>query len=272
MISKCKFCEEPCGNKHCVAADPLAPWRDEKRFITQNVKWGGDAGDTANRHGMMFAFNQSIAHADNLGNMYEWPEVFIHESGQIIRHPYGLQPWTRELNRSSRDQATPWIAGLVMNQQFEDLSSALTRIFLAVVKNFSRFHNYKKNGRQERVKWYEVDLAGPDIWSMFLRGVRLLKPISFLRHITDIHLLIDTCLWNWAKPESDNDIPQHLAILKACNEVMPTSISKLALSLLNKEKAILKVKQYYDFPGYSPEPEKDQVPIGEIIVKWLEKQ
>lgn len=255
--------------------EDLEPWRDEKRFIVQNKKYGGDAGDTANRMGMMLTFLGACAHTDYNQNHYTWPEVFIHETGQIIRHPHGKQEWTRELNRSSRDQATPWIAGLTIwrgaHVHGVSFQAALSRIASAVMKNGSRFHNYLHNGSNRAKRWWEVDVAGPEIWALFIRGLDL-KYLKWLLPILDLETLVGTAIWNRRGGSPNNDIPQHLAVLKASNEVSPSITSKLALKWLNKDLAVLKCKEYYDFPGYSAEPEKDQVPIGEAIIEWLNAQ
>lgn len=255
--------------------EDLEPWRDEKRFIVQNKKYGGDAGDTANRHGMMLTFVGACAHTDYENNQYNWAEEFIHESGQVIRHPYGKQEWTRELNRSSRDQNIPWIAGLTIHRNAEvfgvKLVERLRRIASAVMKNGSRFHNYLHNGSNRAKRWWEVDVAGPEIWALFIRGLDI-KPLKWLLPILDLETLVGTLIWNRRGGSPNNDIPQHLAVLRASNEVSPSITSRLALKWLNKDLAALKCKEYYDFEGHSLEPLKDQVPIGKAIIEWLNAQ
>ena len=236
----------------------ITDWMDDNGYITQHPKYGADCGDTANRHGVYHTFRTD--------EVYVWgAHNFVIPSGQVVRHPEGEQVWTREEDRSSRDQNIPILCALI---KINGVESALPRIASAVMRNFSRFHNYIHNGRYERKPWYTVDVAGPEIWGLFIRGLKLWYLYPLLC-IFDFETLVGTVLWNKFKKESNNDIPQHLCVVKTINDVMPTPFGWLALKLLNKESAILKVKQYYDFPGYSTEELKDQVPIGEMIIKWL---
>lgn len=236
---------------------PLDEYRDQYGVITQHPEWGADAGDSAHRHGIEYLFN---------GTLSKPISYFYTKEGTLIRHPEGLPVWVREKDRSSRDQNTPWLAAFAVHGNKEEAK----RVAKAVLSNYSRFHNFKKNGTLDAPDKFP-DVAGPEIWALFIRGMRI-KILYPVLYILDLETLAGTLFWNWGRSEHDSDNTNHIALLKASNEVMPTFVSKLALKLLNKEKAILKLKHYWDVQGFSLEPNKDPGQLGDWIIKWLEKQ
>lgn len=238
----------------------LDVYRDKYGVIRQHSDQGFDDGDSAHRHGVEYLFK---------GYPSLHYEFFLHSSGQIIRNP-SSGTWTNETERSTRDQNTPWICAYAINA----CKKQLKLMYKGILSNFSRFHNYYKNGHERTKKphnkWYEIDIAGPEIHACFIRGLKLrfLYPLLW---ILDLETLIGTLIWNKFRDSSDNDITNHICILKLSNEIKPTFVSTYALKFLDKDLAIKKLREYWDHPLYSKEPNKDPAILGEIIIKWLKK-
>lgn len=246
---------------------PITAYADQHGVITQHPRWGADAGDSAHRHGVLALYNDVWIVGDKFALEY-----FFNEDGKLIRHPDGAQAWTRELDRGSRDQYTPWLAALAIKKARLKSKPLLKKIAKHILANYGRFHNYRKNGQLD-APLKSPDFAGPKIWSVLLRGLfpEALYPVIYpIISILDLEFLLGSLVWNNFR-EGDSDIINHLCLLKASNEVMPTFVSKLALKILDKPMAIRKLKHYWDFPGHSPEPEKDPNYLGHIMITWLEK-
>lgn len=243
---------------------PLIEYRDERGIVTQHPTWGGDAGDSAHRMGVLALFDNEWSYQET-----DYIQYFFTEKGILVRHPDGNPPWVREKDRSSRDQNTPWLAALAVKgtKRAQDLAWKITK---AVLKNYSRFHNYRKNGTLDApIK--TPDFAGPKTWGLMIRANRAYWAYPLL-YVFDLELLGGSIAWNYFRPDRDSDNINHICSLRAGVEVMPTLISKLALWVLDKEKAVAKLKHYWDFPGHSPEPNKDPGYLGEIMIKWLTKE
>lgn len=156
---------------------------------------------------------------------------------------YYKSPWHGCM---SRDQLTGLIGMLVKHGEVMALLRMITH-HMCWLMLFS--YNTRTNGTKTP-DWKWPDFTGPDIWAMYLRGFgkvsKLFYPILL---ILDLHLLINVVLTN---RETDEDVISLMMKYQVSQEFTPTSVSKLADQLMDKELMASKLDSYWS--GWRQQP------------------
>jgi hypothetical protein len=195
---------------------------------------------------------------------FPYVKTFEVKPGGYVRHPdpmltyngFGAHyksPWNGCI---SRDQWTGVIGGLIRQKE----RMALLRLILHhALRGFLFSYNTIPNGqdpkktkfnllkffyRKKGENFYKLpDFTVFDIWATYLRGFGAISWILWpLLCVLDLHLLVNTVLTNL---EKDNDQINYTMKYLVAREFVPTPTSWLASKILNKDRLIDLLGQYW---------------------------
>jgi len=173
--------------------------------------------------------------------------------GAYYRNPYN--------GCISRDQLTGVLSAIIAKK---DVGAMFRLVFHHMLSLFLFSYNTIHNGQKpEDAKWKLPDLTLFDIWATQLRGFGKLSYIFFpLLCILDIHMLLNTFVTN--NDDSDDQINYAMKLIIS-REHVSTPISKLSLILLNRDRLLYKIKNFWS--GWRSNP--DMYPLYEKRIKEL---
>lgn len=217
--------------------------RDKHGIIGQIQSDGSiEGGDAANWNGHFEYLTDELLQLN-------FVETFEVGFGAYVRHPYPEQtnngfgayyknPWNGCI---SRDQLIGIIAALIKKKEY----LALLRLILhSACRLFLFSYNTIDNGEDPKTaKWKLPDPTFMEVWAMWLRGFGWLSWIAWpLLCILDLQMLIGA-YFKRGKP--DKEIISFLMKFFVSREYVPTPISKLTASLIDKEEVMQELDNYW---------------------------
>lgn len=215
--------------------------RDKDGIIGQIQTDGSvEGGDSANWMGHWIYLTDE---------QFKFEKVFSVGGGAYVRHPhpdrtyfgfgaYYAHPWDGVI---SRDQMTGIIAGLIANK---NRLGVLKLILHHMAWLFLFSYNTRVNGKDPlRSKWKWPDVTFVDIWALELRGLGGVAWVFFpLLCIFDLYILAKVL---WHRLKINNDPISFTMKLIIAYEQIPTPVSWLAFKLLNRDKLIKELENYW---------------------------
>lgn len=199
-------------------------------------------------------------------------DVFETSPGNYVRHPdpymtyHGFGAYSEGIYKGciSRDQMTGLIGALIHTGEM----GALVRLMLShFMRGFIFCNNVVHNGVDvtktkfnlfkfffgtKGENYYKTpDITGPDVWAMFLRGFGKASILAYpLLCVLDVHMLVATWFSN-RKP--DTDPISYTMKLMVSLEHTPTFVSRYTFKILNRQKLINEISEYWS--GWRKQPE-----------------
>lgn len=172
--------------------------------------------------------------------------IDVQKATPFVRHP-DPSKWYSQLDRFSRDQATPYVIALALNKNYKMLFHFFVRHML---HGFLFTWNYVPNWVMPGDPGYKKKM--PDItlfefFNVYIRGFRL-YPLYPLLLLGDLEMLGGAIVKRFSK---GNDIANSLANVLLAKEIMPTPLSYLARKIL---KSIVQPKLDSYFKEENMEP------------------
>jgi len=175
--------------------------------------------------------------------------VFGTGFGAFVRHPvpeltnggfgaYYHNPWDGVI---SRDQLTGILAGLIAQKKRWDAFKLILH-HMCWLMLFS--YNTRKNGAfPASTPWKWPDFTGPDIWALEIRALGPWGwPLYPLLCVFDLHTIFNTLVHRWMKKNDPINFAMKIIIGKN-NTATPVSL--LAFSMVNKDKLIRELRDYW---------------------------
>ena len=226
-----------------------------------------DGGDTcSNEYTLQYILH--VTHAVDFNRLRHVNSQLI-VNGIPIRHPDPLK-WYSSINRTSRDQYTPYLCWLIASKSSISSKTLLKRLKHCFLFAWNTRKNFQYPTLAEHLqrstpdvkwdyRWKLPDFTGPDIWALELRLLsRLYSPIIILAYILlnllDLYQLFNVLYSIYRHKKAPNYDRRNLTLkTHASRFFMPTIFSFLAWNLYKKAQIGQEsAEKWWTKPGEPP--------------------